>query len=110
MVRTYLLLASGLALLGAAPVAAQDFSYSGSEYLLNGEGVEVLDPWLADTREGQTIVRTGFRDAADGYVDEEIAHRANIWFRRYADTDGDLMLTDAEIRLALVQASAGHAY
>lgn len=71
---------------------------------LDGPGVEILDRWLAETREGRAIVTVGFRDAAEGVVSEDIAHRANIWFRRYADTDRDMRITDEEIRVALVAA------
>ena len=38
-------------------------------------------------------------------ISEATADRANIWFRRYADTNRDLVLTDPEIRIALVTAS-----
>ena len=56
-------------------------------------------------REGVTIVSLGFRDAAEGEVSEDVAHRANIWFRRYADSNRDMRITDEEIRVALVQAA-----
>jgi hypothetical protein len=72
---------------------------------LHGPGLELLDPWLKDTPEGRAIVTLGFRDAARGFVDEDVAHRANIWFRRYADGDGDMRVTDPEIRTALVAAA-----
>jgi hypothetical protein len=75
---------------------------------LRGPGVDRLDPWLAETAEGSTIVRSGWRSARRGWVDERTAHRANVWFRRHADVDRDLCLTDDEIRSALIQA-AGHA-
>ena len=72
---------------------------------LSGPGVALLDPWLIGTAEGRAIVTLGFRDAADGFVSEDVAHRANIWFRRYADHDCDLRVTDPEIRTALVAAA-----
>lgn len=75
---------------------------------LDGPGVEILDRWLAETREGRAIVTTGFSGAAEGVVSEDVAHRANIWFRRYADTDHDMRITDEEIRIAL--ATAGGRY
>ena len=81
-----------------------DYGYEGRAFGSRGEG-EMLDPWLAATPEGQHIVRMGFADGHDGRVSEESAHRANIWFRRYADTNRDLRLTDEEIRIALVQAA-----
>lgn len=92
-----------------------DYAYVGDDYRgrfdpvegLDGPGAELLDPWLRHTIEGRAVVTTGFRDAADGYVSEDVAHRANIWFRRYADENRDMRLTDAEIRIALVQAARG---
>jgi len=72
---------------------------------LNGPGVALLDPWLIGTDEGRAIVTLGFRDAANGFVSEDVAHRANIWFRHYADQDCDLRITDSEIRTALVAAA-----
>jgi hypothetical protein len=70
---------------------------------LRGPGVEILDPWLAETAEGQAMVRAGWRSARRGRIDERTAERANIWFRRHADVDRDLCLTDREIRSALAQ-------
>ncbi|WP_114951162.1 hypothetical protein [Sphingosinicella terrae] len=72
---------------------------------LRGPGVPLLDPWLTETEEGRAIVTVGFYDSAEGFVSEEIAHRANIWFRRYADHDRDMRITDPEIRTALVAAA-----
>lgn len=89
------------------------YAYDGAEWRerrpyageLTGPGVDVLDPWLIDTREGRAIVTLGWNDAGNGYVSEEVAHRANIWFRRYADHDRDMRITDPEIRTALVSAA-----
>jgi len=90
------------------------YAYAGGEWAgerapfdgaLEGPGVEILDDWLKETREGRTIVTLGFRDAAQGVVSEDVAHRANIWFRRYADQDRDMRVTDPEIRTALVAAA-----
>ena len=72
---------------------------------LRGPGLEILDPWLRETREGRAIVTLGFSDAAEGFVSEDTAHRANIWFRRYADENCDMRITDPEIRTALVAAA-----
>lgn len=72
---------------------------------LSGPGLATLDPWLAETEEGSVIVRAGWRSARRGFVDRRTAERANAWFRRYADRDGDFCLTDEEIRLALVWAA-----
>ncbi|HEX8527996.1 hypothetical protein [Allosphingosinicella sp.] len=93
-----------------------DYRYEGSAYArrgggpFDGPGADVLDPWLAETDEGQQIVRMGWRGVRDGWIDEDVARRANVWFRRYADEDRDMCLTDAEIRTALVTAARGHDY
>lgn len=93
---------------------AYGYAYDGGEWRgerapfrgeLTGPGVEILDNWLRETEEGQAIVTLGFRDAADGQVSEDVAHRANVWFRRYADENRDMRLTDPEIRTALVAAA-----
>lgn len=92
----------------------RDLAYGGADWTgprmpydgpLHGPGVEILDPWLLETQEGRAVVTLGFSEAAGGYVSEDVAHRANIWFRRYADEDCDLTITDAEIRTALVAAT-----
>jgi hypothetical protein len=38
-------------------------------------------------------------------ISAETADRINIWFRRYADTNHDMTITDPEIRTALVAAA-----
>jgi len=119
--RAFLFLATGLAALGVTACAHDSYSgrhaYRGSEWSgprqayqgdLHGPGLAILDPWLKETREGRAVVTLGFRDAARGFVSEDVAHRANIWFRRYADQDCDLRITDPEIRTAL--AAAAHRY
>jgi hypothetical protein len=94
--------------------AAADYAYAGQEWggerqpfdgELSGPGVQILDDWLKETREGRTLVTLGFHDAAEGVVSEDVAHRANVWFRRYADQDHDMRITDPEIRTALVAAA-----
>ena len=75
------------------------------EGALTGPGLVQLDDWLKDTAEGRAIVTLGFGDAANGVVSVETADRINIWFRRYADTNHDMIITDPEIRTALVAAS-----
>lgn len=87
---------------GQAAHGYGDYRYQGERF--SGRGAGMLDPWLVSTPEGRDIVMLGFGDDAGG-ISEEKADRANIWFRRYADTDRDLRLTDEEIRIALVQAS-----
>ena len=91
------------------------YAYDGSEWdgayrgphagELEGPGVEILDRWLSETAEGRAVVTLGFQDAANGFVSEDVAHRANIWFRRYADENCDMTITDPEIRTALVTAA-----
>jgi hypothetical protein len=75
------------------------------EGALTGPGLAQLDDWLKDTQEGRAIVTLGFADAANGVISEATADRINIWFRRYADTNRDMTITDPEIRTALVAAS-----
>ena len=75
---------------------------------LTGPGLAILDDWLKETPEGRAIVTLGFGDAGGGVVSEDVAHRVNIWFRRYADHDRDMTITDPEIRTALVTAAGGH--
>jgi hypothetical protein len=72
---------------------------------LHGPGVPTLDEWLKGTREGRAIVTLGFREAGNGFVSEDVANRANIWFRLYADQNHDMTITDPEIRTALVAAA-----
>jgi hypothetical protein len=73
--------------------------------VFRGRGGHRLDPWLACTREGQDIVRYRFDEDHDRSIGRETADRANIWFRRHADTNRDMRLTDNEIRAALVNAA-----
>ena len=88
------------------------YAYSGSDYdrlgndcgFFGGSGGDRLDPWLACTEEGQSIVRRGFDKGQDRRVSARTAERANIWFRRHADTNRDMRLTDPEVRAALVNA------
>jgi len=99
------LAASLLCLLAASACAhdpyryGPDYGYQGDEWA--GEDMDLyrLDPWLEDTREGQVIVS---RSLGEAYHPEAIRD-LNIHFRRFADTDGDLRLTDHEIRAALVR-------
>ena len=91
-----------------------DYRYEGNSYDrgrwagadgFGGRGGPILDPWLVHTEEGRQVVLLGFDENRNGRISEETAHRANVWFRRYADGDRDMRLTDEEIRIALVQAS-----
>jgi hypothetical protein len=72
---------------------------------LQGPGAQILDPWLALTAEGRDIVALGFRAGETGFVSAEMADRANVWFRRYADSNRDMRLTDDEIRVALAHSA-----
>ena len=111
------------AALGAAACASYDdyghgggryggYDYVGSHYdrignhcgFFSGSGGDLLDPWLACTREGQGIVRRMFDRGHNRRISTATADRANIWFRRHADTDRDMRLTDPEVRAALVNA------
>lgn len=88
---------------------AHDGHHRAYEGALRGPGVANLDDWLKGTSEGRAVVTLGWREAARGYVSEDVSHRANIWFRRYADRDRDMIVTDEEIRTALVAAAGRHA-
>jgi hypothetical protein len=89
------------------------YRYDGGAYdrigndcdFFRGRGGSMLDPWLACTLEGQDLVRMGYDRDGNRRIGADKADRANIWFRRHADTNRDMRLTDAEIRIAL--ASAG---
>jgi hypothetical protein len=70
-----------------------------------GSGGDRLDPWLACTQEGQDFLRGRYDSDSDHRINDGTADEANIWFRRHADTDRDMQLTDAEIRAALVNAA-----
>ncbi len=89
-----------------------DYRYDGREYAgwsresrdhFTGNGAALLDPWLVQTKEGRTVVAAGPDQGRPRLVSADTAHRANAWFRRYADRDRNLQLTDPEIRAALVQ-------
>lgn len=83
------------------PVADYDGGRFGP-VAVGGTGSASLDPWLSGTDEGARFVLRRFDRDGDGRIKPGAARRANVWFRRYADTDMDLRLTDAEIRIALV--------
>lgn len=93
--------------LGYGPRGLGGYAYAGDDFTGGGE---MLDPWLANTPEGLTIVTQGFAHESGGRISAEAAGRANVWFRRYADTNHDLRLTDEEIRIALVQGAKGRPY
>ena len=94
-----------------------DYSYFGHAYdrigndcgFFEGGGAALLDPWLACTPEGHQVVRHGFDAGQNRRISEETADRANIWFRRHADTNRDMRLTDPEVRIALANAGRYHA-
>jgi hypothetical protein len=92
------------------------YDYAGGDYerlgndcgFFRGRGGQWLDPWLACTEEGQEIVRYGFDSGDNARIGRRTADRANIWFRRHADTNRDMRLTDPEIRAALVNGARHH--
>ena len=109
-----LLTALGAMAAGGCATTDDQIAYNGGDYggprqpyagELQGPGVALLDPWLLETPEGRAVVTLGFSEAANGMVSEDVAHRANIWFRRYADENRDMRVTDPEIRTALVTAT-----
>ncbi len=88
------------------------YSYDGRDYarpgndcgFFGGSGGRMIDPWLACTQEGQGIIARGFDSDRDRRLSARTAERANVWFRRHADTNRDMRLTDGEVRAALVNA------
>jgi len=126
--RVRTILTAGLAALGATGCADDyygspgygppgGYAYDGSAFSgerrpyegeLQGPGLALLDPWLKETAEGRAVVTLGFNEAAAGFISEDLAHRANIWFRRYADENRDMRITDPEIRTALVAAAGAY--
>lgn len=94
---------------GGYDYAGRDYDRLGNDCgFFEGAGGDLLDPWLACTREGQEVVRYGFDRHGDRRLGEGQADRANIWFRRHADTNRDMRLTDPEIKAALVNAARFH--
>jgi hypothetical protein len=75
-----------------------------------GRGARKLDPWLAETREGQQFVRDNYSIGPRGEISSGLANSVNRFFRRWADTNRDYQLTDAEIRTALVHTRNGYRY
>ena len=91
---------------GGYDYVGRDYDRIGNDCrFFRGSGGDMLDPWLACTREGQEFVRGRFDTDEDRRIGRRGADRANIWFRRHADTNRDMRLTDAEIRAALVNAA-----
>jgi hypothetical protein len=80
--------------------AAYAGGYYGSQGV-GGTGANDLDPWLRDTPEGQRLVLVRFDHNRNGEIGSDRAGEANRWFRRFADKDRDLKLTDAEIARGL---------
>ena len=74
-------------------------SYQGGQY--GGTGARDLDPWLGGSRAGQALVLARFDRNDNGEIGSDRAREANAWFRRYADRDHDLRLTDREIDAGL---------
>ena len=74
----------------------------------DGAGARLLDPWLAETREGQKFVTDHYYMGFDGQLREEDAERANTFFRRWSDTNRDYRLTDDEIRTSLIHVRNGY--
>jgi hypothetical protein len=72
------------------------------EYGVGGGGADHLDPWLNGTQPGQRLVLAFFDRNANGRIGLDRADEANRWFRRFADRDHDLRVTDDEINRALI--------
>jgi len=81
--------------------------YAGGDYGqlgVGGEGASHLDPWLSGTEPGQRLILAEFDRNHDGRIGVDRAGEANRWFRRFADRNHDLRLTDAEINRGLIVA------
>lgn len=91
---------------GGYDYVGRDYDRLGNDCgFFRGGGGHLLDPWLACTREGQELVGHRYDEDDDRSIGRDTADRANVWFRRHADTNRDLRLTDNEIRGALVNAA-----
>ena len=78
--------------------------YAGGSYGqrgIGGTGASDLDPWLANTRAGNVLILARFDRNFNGEIGKGRAGEANRWFRRYADSNHDQRLTDAEIDAGL---------
>jgi len=73
-----------------------------------GSGARRLDPWLAETRQGQQFVMDHYPLGPGYELSRDDAEGANAFFRRWADTDRNYRLTDEEIRTALVHAGRNY--
>jgi opacity protein-like surface antigen len=88
---------------GGYDYVGRDYDRLGNDCrFFTGEGGDMLDPWLACTREGQALVRDRYDEDEDRRLTAATADEANIWFRRHADTNRNMRLTDAEVKAALV--------
>lgn len=88
-------------------------SYNGGQYGasgVGGSGAQYLDPWLSGTQVGQTLVLRRFDGNHNGQIKEGTARKANAWFRRYADSNRDQILTDQEINMGLERLSRDYRY
>lgn len=72
------------------------------EYGVGGDGAGHLDPWLNGTQQGQRLILGFFDRNYNGRIGIDRAGEANRWFRRFADRDHDLRVTDHEINRALI--------
>lgn len=72
------------------------------EYGVGGVGAKHLDPWLNGTQPGQRLILAFFDRNYNGRIGIDRAGEANRWFRRFADRDHDLRVTDDEINRGLV--------
>jgi hypothetical protein len=68
---------------------------------VGGQGAQHLDPWLSGTLPGQQLVLARFDRNYDGRIGWDRAGEANRWFRRFADRNRDMRLTDREINRGL---------
>jgi hypothetical protein len=76
--------------------------YEGGQYGVGGQGAAHLDPWLSGTQPGQRLILGFFDHNYNGRIGPDRAGEANRWFRRFADRNHDLRVTDNEIHRALI--------
>lgn len=87
--------------------------YNGGQYGasgIGGSGARYLDPWLSGTEAGRTLIQRRFDSKYNGRITPSTAKKANAWFRRYADTNRDSMITDREIDQGLQRLAQDYRY
>ena len=76
------------------------------DYGIGGAGAKHLDPWLSGTQPGTRLILAFYDRNYNGRIGVDRAGEANRWFRRFADRDHDLRVTDDEINRGLIALDA----